>query len=1126
MISLIASLPFLVNSYAQGSELSTRVSAATLPIPMPDGAKGPVAPDRLRAESPWTKSLAGDWRFRLTHGQIVNGRYALSDTETSGLKASSTESGNSARKAFDGDPDTRWCASGGTFPQFLQTDFEVARPVSQVEIAWERPNAEYTFRIEGGDDGVHWRTLVDRSAQPGVGDGSVIVAGAAVRYMRVVVLGASEGSWASIRELKIHYREGDRDVVWKPSPPKAAVVAGADDFVAPGFDDHAWATLAVPSNWEMAGYSIPTYNTVDDSVGLYRREIEVPAAWAGRRIVWRFDGALDGAEVFVNGRRAGYHESGYTAFDVDVTDLVRPGERNLLAVRVCKTTPSFEADTGDYQSMGGIYRDTRLIAVPKSHVADLTVRTPLSADYKNATLQVGVQVKGTPGEKLRLTGYVTDAATGQRLPVALLSEAVVGPKGTVAVDWGATVSGPKLWSAEKPNLYYVTLDLQRDGKSLERIEQRFGFRQVEIKNQVVLWNGKPIKCTGICRHDFWANKGFALTDVEWKKDLTMMKATNINAIRTSHYNHAARFLELCEERGFYILDEVPFCWIGDEVKNPAFAPPLLLRTAETIGRDKNRPCVLAWSLGNENPTGVNTQAVHDLAHQLDPTRPSFASGAGPDSVKGQELFDTHYPSPEGLMRDVETRKGIAPEVVTEHPHTFYQRETQDYDPGASDVWSEGLIATWDLFRRTPTLLGSFIWEWQSQGIADKFPDHISDFYFGLDHMRQENNKGIVDAYRNPKAEQWIVKMVYSPVQIPSRTARFENGGWGVQLVNHFTFTDLSELRFRWTAFRGKEVLGRGVAPVSGTPGATVDAKIAAPAGLTALELVVDRADGSNVTVARLDADGSVVSSPSGLAATGPLAVTEAADVMKVSSAGQEVVFDKSSGTIRSWKVGGRDRLGKGGPFLNLGEAKRARGDGRYYQAEKPPVTEGQIVTAKTLSDGSVLVTSVGQVQDSKEALGALTVEYTIRPNAEIGVRYSLDWTAADKNLWEIGLCLPLPAGDQRQAWLRDSYFTAYPDGHIGAPTGACGPKDAAFRASKRSLHWLTMTDGSGAGLALVASGSPLIGRASGATLFASREIAAAGPDDLSQSWFHAHDIRATKSKPLTGEFVLRAVGKG
>jgi len=1109
---------------------SSRISGACLPIPLPDRAAHPLPPDRLRAESPWTLSLAGDWRFRLTHGEIVDGRFTLSHADLAGLSVSSTQSGHAAANAFDGNPDTRWCATSGDFPQWMQARLDDARVVTGLEVAWERPEARYTCRVEGGNDGVHWKTLLDKPE--GVGDGLLeLPSTTPVHFVRLVILGATGGSWASIRELKIHYRNGEKDTVWQPAPVVSATPAHADDFVAPAFADTAWNHVTVPSNWEMAGYSIPTYNSVDDTVGLYRRWVDVPAAWADRRIVWRFDGALDGAEIYVNGLRAGYHESGYTAFDVDLTGLLVPGQRNLLAVRLSKTTPSVECETGDYQCMGGIYRDTRLIAVPKTHIADLTVRTPLSSGYRDATVLVNAKVSGAPGDAVGLSGYVTDALTLKRLPVALTQQATIGPDGTATVDLSAAVETPKLWSAEKPSLYYLTLELRKGGKTVEQVEQRFGFRQVEIKNSVVLWNGKPIKCTGICRHDFWPDKGFALTDAQWTKDLTLMKATNINAIRTSHYNHAARFLELCDERGFYILDEVPFCWVDDRVSDPSFAPPLLQRAAETIARDKNRPCVLAWSLGNENPIGIDTQQVHDLVARLDPTRPSFASGGGPNNVKGQELFDTHYPSPGGIEGYLKRESNVAPEVITEHPHTFYSRETQTYDPGASDTWSEGMIATWDLMRRSPTLLGSFIWEWQSQGIADHFPDHTTDFYFGTDHMRQENNKGIMDAFRKPKAEQWIVKMVYSPVQISSRTFSLSGGACVVPVTNLYSFTDLSELSFHWTAYRGDSVIGQGKTKVDGAPGQTVEAKFDAPAGLTSLRLEVNRQDGSSVTVVRLSAPGAApVVPPLGLTERSALAVHEGTDKLEIGSANQQVAFDKRTGNLQRWVVAGHDRLRDGGPFLNLGEAATAKGD-RYYRAKQAPITEGASVTAETIPDGSIKVVCRAMVRPSAgstEALGTLTTEYTIRPSAEIAIHWRLDWTANDQNLWEIGLCMPVPSGLNRQAWSRDSYFTAYPDGHIGAPQGVCGPQDVAFRSSKRALHFLTLTDKDGSGLALIADKDPLIGRAhadrSGVTLFASREVAAAGPDDLSQSWFHAHDIYATHGKPLSGGFILRAIG--
>ena len=181
-------------------------------------------------------------------------------------------------------------------------------------------------------------------------------------------------------------------------------------------------------------------------------------------------------------------------------------------------------------------------------------------------------------------------------------------------------------------------------------------------------------------------KGFALTEKEWLKDLTMMKAANINSIRTSHYNHAARFLELCDEKGFYILDEVPYCWINDQVKDPAYTPFLIQRAAETVARDKNKPCVLAWSLGNENPSGQDSQDTLDWVKKTDPTRPAFVSSVNPNAIKGQAWEDDHYPDPNSVDRIAKETRW--PANFSEHPHIFYQKETQDYDPGASDLWSE------------------------------------------------------------------------------------------------------------------------------------------------------------------------------------------------------------------------------------------------------------------------------------------------------------------------------------------------------------------------------------------------------------------------------------------------------
>ena len=1045
------------------AQSASRVSPAAMPLPLPGASAMP--PDRLRAQNPWNLPMTGLWRFQLTHGRIVDGRFQGGPPGDRFVTASSSENGNPPRDAFDGNPGTRWCADSAAFPQQLQADLGQTRRVDGIALTWEKPDTRFQCRIEGGGDGRHWTTLADASAAPGLGDGPVTLTPADVRYVRVVILGGTPGNWASLRECRIQVVEDGKESVWQPPAALPALVPVRNDqFAQPGYAGQGWHDMAVPSNWEMSGYSIPTYNSVDDTVGLYRRWVSVPRSWAGRRVFWRFDGALVGAEVFVNGRPAGYHESGYTAFDVDVTGLVKPGARNLFAVRVSKTTPSSDCETGDFQCMGGIYRDTSLIAVPATHVHDLTVRTPLAPNYRDATLAADVQIIGTPGEAVGLTGDLV-GLDGRKTPVRLAGSGRVGSDGTVAVALSAPVQAPHLWSAEKPNLYYLVLQLTRGGKPVERVEQRFGFRQVEIRNNVVLWNGRPIKCTGVCRHDEWASKGFALTDREWRKDLTMMKAANINAIRTSHYNHAARFLEMCEEQGVYILDEVPFCWINEKNNDPAFAPALLRRAADTLGRDKNRPCVLSWSLGNENGVGKNSQTVIDFVKAHDSTRPAFISQGGYWGPKGQSFQDMHYPTPADVDNYVARDSGKLPAQFSEQPHIFYQKDAQDFDPGASDLWSETLTRTWDKIRMAPTILGSFIWEWQNQGIADPNPDRTRDFYYGKDYLRQENNKGVVDAYRNPKPEYWAVKMAYSPIGIEARTVVPVGGACAVALTNRYSFTDLSELACRWTALKGGATLKSGLTHVACAPGASATARFPAPAGMTALRLEFDRASGVAVTLARLAVpDAPVPMPPPALAGGGPLTERGEGGMTQVSNALVQVAFDTQTGLLRSWRVGGRDVLTTG-PALTLGESRRGNEKG-YYHAAQPPVLGSGVITTDNRADGSVrfVVTAPVLASAGGQTLGTLACTYDVRPTAEIAVHWTLNWTAPQTNLWEVGMKLAVPTADTRLGWWRDSFFTVYPAGHLGEPTGTAVAGSGLFRASKWGLHWMTLTDTSGAGL--------------------------------------------------------------
>lgn len=1088
-----------------------------------------MPPDQLRARNPWNLPMTGTWRFQLTHGQIKGGEFQRASGVSSVVSASTSENAHPAVDAFDDSNDTRWCAKGGEFPQWLQADLGENRRVSGAKLVWENADERYECRLEGRVKGGEWKILADAAASARLGNGSIALTPAEVRFVRVVILKNSTTHWASLRDFQILTTENGREAAWHPPAPAADESSPTvrDAFAATGFDDSAWDDQPVPSNWEMAGYSLPTYDSVDDSVGMYRRAVTVPAAWAGKRVYWHFDGALDGAEVFVNGQKAGYHESGYTAFDVDLTGLVKPGQSNLFAVRVSKTTPSYDCDTGDYQSMGGIYRDTSLIAVPETRIDEITVRTPLAANFRDATLTAQVHVTGKPGLTVAITGELFNAG-GRPAGASLSGTGRLQPDGTVEVAMSTPVQTPALWSAEKPNLYYVVFSLTGNGELLERAEQRFGFRQIEIKDNVVLWNGTPIKCTGVCRHDFWADKGFALTEANWVEDVTLMKAANINAVRTSHYNHAQRFLELCDEKGLYILDEVPYCWINDKVKDPAYAPYLVQRAQETLARDKNRPCVLAWSIGNENPYGVNSQTVTDLIHAADPTRPTFVSEQKPDKIKGQAWADDHYPDPGNVDRDAKNPKwGVN---LSEHPHTFFEKEVQTYDPGASDAWSEALVKTWDKLWKAPTVLGSFIWEWQNQGVADKNADTTTDFWYGPDHLRQENNKGVVDAYRHPKPEWWIVKSVYSPVVVGARTVNPAGGMCIVPITNHYAFTDLKELTCHWTALNGSATLQTGVMNVGCGPMQSVRASFPALPGMTTLRLDFNRPGGPSVIAANLAVEGvALPSAPAALVSGGALATQDGPDTLLIRNSLQQLAFDKHSGTVQFWRVAGRDKV-VSGPILNLGGARgknKGDDDKGVYRAEQPPSVADVHIATTPEANGALQIAVTGTVNAAAggSTLGTLAVTYHVKPEAEIRVDWALNWTAEDTGLWEDGLRFTVPAGLTQMAWQRDSFFTDYPAGHLGEPAGTAQAGDVLFRASKRGLHWLKLTDAAGAGIALLPTDAPLVGRAettaNGVALFASRELAA--DYGLTRQWVTDHNTRAGKGKPLSGSFVLRAI---
>jgi hypothetical protein len=1005
---------------------------ADVPLPLPGNT--PLDPLKLRTDNPAVISTNGTWRFSLTHGAMINGRFVQHPTS-----ASSSEANNPPENALDGKPDTRWCAADDSLPQWWQVDLGKTESVTGIDLSWEIAEGHYQFQIQTGPDDEHLTTVCDKT-----GSGHFEWPAAAARFVRVVVTAATtadgDRKWASIREAGIHIVRDGKDTLWK-SPPADKIGSHADDFAATDFNDADWHDMPVPSNWEVLGYSEPTYGAPDQTVGLYRRLIEIPASFKAKTIIWHFDGVTDSAEIWVNGHQIGYHESGYTAFDIDLTGFIKAGEKNLRAVRVCKTTPSYDLDTGDYWFLGGIHRDSYIIAVPKDHISDLTVVTKLDEHHVNAMLSATAVVKTEPDHHLTASAKLFKA-DGTPVDTQLAVTRSAGTGGTTNLKVEGSVQSPLLWSAEKPNLYYLLITTN----SGETVEQRFGFRQIDIKDGVLLWNGVPIKCTGTCRHEEWAAIGHALTEHEWQTDVAMMKAANINAVRTSHYNHAERFLELCDEKGLYVLDEIPACWVNP--KDPKLKDAFVQHAVETLARDKNKPCVLAWSCGNESGWGPDFKAMVDYVATTDPTRPRFVSEIDKSQDPELSISDHHYPGDASLRKITTTDPG--PSVITEGPHIFFVIPAQTYDYGLNDLWGMALANQWDRVWPSKPLFGAFIWEWQDQGLADKFPgkSHVD-----ANGLRSENSKGIVTGYRVPKPEYYHVKMVYSPVTTDQREVIPDDSDqqhrWMATFHNRYAFTNLSELKCQWQAMKtvdGDSVIASGDESITCAPGA--EWKIAFPvtAGADALRVSFTNAGGVEVYAVRLHVPGAPVPAP-----PAPIA---AADPRLL------------------------DILTK--PTLNLGELRVDDGqflnktDAPWIGSKQPPVLKNLNLSTGPSFDGGAstsMTADVALAESPGQVLGQLTYELVAHPDGKMDCKYRLKWDAPDMQAWEFGLKFDLP-GDDKFSWYRKGQWTEYPAGHIGANQGSVTHEDRSFESTKRDTVWAAVTTAAG-GLVFQSDGTPL-----------------------------------------------------
>ena len=563
------------------------------------------------------------------------------------------------------------------------------------------------------------------------------------------------------------------------------------DFYRTDYNATGWKTLAVPANWEVNGYGTPIYVSAGypfkidppyvtrepkrewttyeerNPTGQYRRTFNVPDSWTGGQTFLRFEGVMSAFYVWINGQRVGYSQGSMEPSEFNVTRYLQKGE-NQIAIEVYKYSDGSYLEDQDFWRFGGIHRDVLLYHTPDIRLRDVAIRSSMDG-LLQVNPQFSVYSRET-GDDYRLVATLFDGNSPVCCDTVAANEVLdLAHKAARMNEWypqrghrkfnrmEMKVANPHLWSAEDPYLYTLLMELKDvNGRTVERVAQKVGFRTIAIRGGQLLINGQPIKIRGVNRHEHDPYKARVMTEELMLKDLRLMKEAHINAVRLAHYPNCPRWYELCDSLGMYLMDEAD-CEThglrGTLASTPDWGDAFLDRAIRMAERDKNHPSVIFWSLGNESGYGPNQAAMSAWLHEFDPTRPVHYEGAqGTASIHSDmqrtehdpqtvDVISRFYPRvmqeylnpgiPEGS--DKERAENARWERLVEIAHrTGDHCSWEGSDGGPRPVMTSEYAHSmgnalgnfkeyWDEINSTPRLLGGFIWDWVDQGIGRPSP---------------------------------------------------------------------------------------------------------------------------------------------------------------------------------------------------------------------------------------------------------------------------------------------------------------------------------------------------------------------------------------------------------------------
>ena len=807
----------------------------------------------------------------------------------------------------------------------------------------------------------------------------------------------------------------------------------------PSVNTSSWDDITVPGNWEVQGHGVAIYTNHGyefkprnpqppllpeaNPVGVYRRDIEIPASWDNRDIYLHIGGAKSGLYVYLNGKEVGYSEDSKNPAEFLINKYLQPG-KNVLTLKIFRWSTGSYLECQDFWRMSGIERDVFLWSQPKASIQDFRVVSTLDDTYTNGIFKLAVDLKNHTQETKNLNvGYELLDAKGN-LMASEANDIWVSPASPQTASFEYDLKNVAPWSAEHPNLYKLLMTIKEDGKVIEVVPFNVGFRRFEMKQidqaaengkpyTVLLFNGQPVKFKGVNIHEHNPETGHYVTEELMRKDFELMKQNNINAVRLCHYPQDRKFYELCDEYGLYVYDEANIESHGMYYSlkkggtlgnNPEWLIPHMDRTMNMYERNKNYPSVTFWSLGNEAGNGYNFYQTY--LYLKDKEINSMNRPVNYERALWEwntDMYVPQYPSAEWL-EEIGRKGSDRPVAPSEYSHAMGN--------SSGNLWDQ-----WKAIYKYPNLQGGFIWDWVDQGILEKDKNGREYYTYGGDYgvnAPSDGNflcNGIVNPDRTPHPAMAEVK--YAHQNIGFEAIDLANGLFRV--TNRFYFTNLKKYMVHYSVTANNKVVRSGKVSLDIEPQASKEFTV--PVGNLKPQAGTEYFVNFNVTTVEkeplipigheiaCDQFRLPIENPKKTFKTsGPkLTVSTNGDNLSASSSKVNFVFNRKTGIVTSYKVDGTEYFSEGfGIQPNFWRAPTdndyGNGMPKRLQVWKESSKNFNVTDATVTMDGNNAEVNVNYLLP---AGNLYIVNYTIYPSGAVNVAARFTSTDMDAAQTEV-----------------------------------------------------------------------------------------------------------------------------